>query len=226
MSETVKIYTGAIYLIRNNITRKLYIGKTIQDVKKRWKEHIAASFNSQHKDYNSHFHRAIRKYGKDNWTIYTIKICSSSNLNMLNSILNRAEIYYISQFDTYHNGYNSTKGGDGVIGLKPFAGKKHTDKTKEIMSKKAKERPIVERTSEWNSNLSKAHINNQNYIDVHNKLKKTVIQIKDWIVIGEFPSAKDACIQLGLPLQSRSDIQKCCRGINKKCYNYEWKYKE
>lgn len=35
MSETVKIYTGAIYLIRNNITRKLYIGKTIQDVKKR-----------------------------------------------------------------------------------------------------------------------------------------------------------------------------------------------
>lgn len=35
MSETVKIYTGEIYLIRNNITRKLYIGKTIQGVKNR-----------------------------------------------------------------------------------------------------------------------------------------------------------------------------------------------
>ena len=218
--------TGEIYLVCSKVTGKMYIGQTCRSFDIRWKEHCTDSFNSNSISYNDHFHKAIRLYGIDNWDYKILKIFSCSSKELLKKQLNASEIKYIALYDTFKNGYNSTKGGDGVVGLKPFAGKKHTDKTKEIISKKAKERPIVERTSEWNSNLSKAHINNQNYIDVHNKLKKTVFQIKDGIIIGEFPSAKDACIQLGLPLQSRSDIQKCCRGVNKKCYNYEWKYKE
>jgi hypothetical protein len=33
--------------------------------------------------------------------------------NISNSLINEKEKYYISLYDTYHNGYNATEGGDG-----------------------------------------------------------------------------------------------------------------
>lgn len=94
---------GHIYKVTNLINNKVYIGQTIQTVQNRWYRHCGKSGISQ-AELNTHFKRAILKYGKDNFKIETIEDCDSS-------LLNEREKYYISYFDSYNNGYNSTLGG-------------------------------------------------------------------------------------------------------------------
>lgn len=55
-------------------------------------------------------HRAINKYGKTNFTIEVIEEIESTNLN-------DREKYWIEYYDSYNNGYNSTKGGQDRIKL-------------------------------------------------------------------------------------------------------------
>lgn len=52
--------------------------------------------------------RAIIKYGKENFVIEPLEKCGST-------LLNEREKYYISYFDSYRNGYNSTEGGQGRV---------------------------------------------------------------------------------------------------------------
>lgn len=56
-------------------------------------------------------HRAIKKYGKSNFTVEVIEEIDSANLN-------DRERYWIKYYNSYNNGYNSTKGGQD--GCKPF----------------------------------------------------------------------------------------------------------
>lgn len=56
--------------------------------------------------------RAILKYGKENFTIRELEKCEISKLN-------EREKYYISLYNSYNDGYNSTIGGqDGAKPLK------------------------------------------------------------------------------------------------------------
>ena len=92
-----------IYKITNNITGFSYIGKTKRSLDRRWYEHC--NYKSVQK--NIHFYNAIRKYGKDCWTIEIIEEVKNVDL------LDEREIFWIAHFNTFNNGYNSTTGGDG-----------------------------------------------------------------------------------------------------------------
>lgn len=92
---------GFIYKISNNINNKIYIGKTCSSIYKRWQKHCCA-----YTEYNWHIYRAMRKYGIENFKIEEIEKCKDENLNS-------REKYWISYYNSYHNGYNSTEGGDG-----------------------------------------------------------------------------------------------------------------
>jgi hypothetical protein len=74
----------------------------------RWKQHLVRAFTMQS---SYHFHSAIRKYGKECWdhSILHSEITSLEEANAL-------ETAYIKQYDSFHNGYNSTLGGDGTKG--------------------------------------------------------------------------------------------------------------
>lgn len=48
----------------------------------------------------------MRKYGIENFSIEELEKCSAD-------VVNDREIYWINYYDTYHNGYNATLGGDG-----------------------------------------------------------------------------------------------------------------
>lgn len=100
---------GHIYRITNILNGKVYIGQTIQEVKDRWYRHCAKKGLSK-QEMDMHIKRAILKYGKENFKVETLEDCDSS-------LLNEREIYYISYYDSYKNGYNSTPGGQG--GAKP-----------------------------------------------------------------------------------------------------------
>ncbi len=96
---------GIIYKAVNKINGKSYIGKTVQDLLIRKKQH-------EYSYDNSYFHNALKKYGVNNfnWSI----LC---NVNS-ESCLNDKEKYYIKKYRTFIdfdncNGYNMTLGGDG-----------------------------------------------------------------------------------------------------------------
>ncbi len=93
-----------IYKIENKINHHIYIGQSV-DIKKRWREHRSGAFNKNSVDYDMVIYRAIRKYGLNNFEFSIIEECSKEELN-------DKEIYWIDYYDSYKNGYNSSKGGD------------------------------------------------------------------------------------------------------------------
>lgn len=105
-------YVGYIYKCTCIINDKKYIGQTYQNYKDRWRDHIKESFCENAPGYNFHFHRAIRKYGKENFNWEIIEVINSESLDNLRKELDKLEIHYIKLYDSYHNGYNSTEGGD------------------------------------------------------------------------------------------------------------------
>lgn len=95
-----------IYKITNKITDKNYIGKTKKDLHERLHEHYKSS---KRNDTNSLLHKAIRKYGIDNFEIQLI-------VKIINEDANLNEIKYIKEYKSFSPyGYNLTKGGDGGL---------------------------------------------------------------------------------------------------------------
>ena len=93
---------GRIYKIKNNLNGKEYIGQTVYPLSYRFTNHISDAKNGR----GYAIAAAIRKYGKENFSIELIEECSEELLNDL-------EIKYIKQYNTYTpNGYNLTHGGD------------------------------------------------------------------------------------------------------------------
>lgn len=91
---------GIIYKIYNDINDKLYIGQTVQPLIRRWQAHLKDS-----KILDTHFYRAMRAYGVEHFLIEPIETVPDEQLN-------EREQYWIAYYDSYHNGYNSTIGGD------------------------------------------------------------------------------------------------------------------
>ena len=100
---------GYIYMIQNKINKKAYVGQTRQKPQDRWKDHIniAKSNSSESKRRSYAIHRAIRKYGVENFDFCILE-------EVDNYLLDQREIYWIQEKDSYHNGYNETLGGAGA----------------------------------------------------------------------------------------------------------------
>jgi group I intron endonuclease len=85
------------------ITNKSYIGFAT-NFKSRQRRHKK---DSQKDLRNYKFYNAIKKYG---WDSFVWKIIYQSKDR--NHTLNEMESYFINEYDTYNNGYNSTSGGE------------------------------------------------------------------------------------------------------------------
>lgn len=95
-----------IYKIENLINGKIYIGQSV-DIEYRFKNHKSESFNPKSNAYDTAIHRAIRKYGVDNFSFEIIEECEQDQLH-------EREIYWIDYYNSFGNGYNLTNGGEGV----------------------------------------------------------------------------------------------------------------
>lgn len=93
---------GYIYVIKNHINSKKYVGKTTRTVEIRFKEHLNNIYER-----NNCLYLAMRKYGKENFYAEELEKCD-------NEILDIREKYWIEYFDTYKQGYNETLGGEGM----------------------------------------------------------------------------------------------------------------
>lgn len=102
-----------LYLITNNINNKKYVGQTLQSkgYKKRFRDHINTAKKA--KIHLSCLHRAIVKYGAEN---FSVKLLIH---DIPESKIDFYECLWIKKLNTYyHNnqGYNMTYGGSGVKG--------------------------------------------------------------------------------------------------------------
>ena len=95
---------GKIYKIYNDINNKLYIGKTLSTIEERFKQHCHDK--TLRKCEKRPLYNAMNKYGEEHFHIELIEECDID-------LLSQRECYWIEFYDTYHNGYNATKGGDG-----------------------------------------------------------------------------------------------------------------
>lgn len=93
----------SIYCFTNKVNNKSYIGLT-SNLKARKYAHIKSALSGKR---NSSFHRAMKKYGVENFSLTILETCQSLKE------ANQAETLYISLFETKSpNGYNLTGGGD------------------------------------------------------------------------------------------------------------------
>lgn len=100
---------GIIYKATNQLNNLSYIGQTVTSLNQRKHGHISCAKLRP----ESYFHRAIRKYGSENfeWEIIDYGIDCDD--------LNQKEIYWISHYNTYKGeGYNMVIGGNSNKGFK------------------------------------------------------------------------------------------------------------
>lgn len=103
------MFNGRIYCITCLANGKLYIGQTVKPIEKRWKHHIKyAQSGCQYK-----LHRAIRKYGVENFTVEEVMWVEADDRQVLNSKLDFLERFFIKRFNIRYDGFNMTDGGEG-----------------------------------------------------------------------------------------------------------------
>lgn len=123
-----------VYVIENKLNGKKYIGSTERELKIRWQRHLAKANEGS----LCSLHKAIRKYGRDNFDIRMLAEYPTREAMLA------GEIEYVTHFDTYKskNGYNDTPGGDGG---NTNGGKTFSDEWKTNMSKSAAGKPQISR---------------------------------------------------------------------------------
>lgn len=111
-----KNLTG-IYIIRNNINNKVYIGQST-DIKRRWQEHLRSAQPDKYaiksiRDSKTPIHLAMQKYGIKNFQISILENCCKEELN-------EKERFWIEKFQSTNKniGYNILKGGQDSLGVK------------------------------------------------------------------------------------------------------------
>lgn len=119
-----------IYKITNIQNNKVYIGQTIRPIEQRFQRHINDALNNI---IDTHFARAIRKYGKENFTIEQIDTAQSQNE------LNQKEQYWIRYYNSVNDGYNET---DAIYKCGGNTYQSKTEKEMEVIKEKIRQTKI------------------------------------------------------------------------------------
>lgn len=205
---------GNIYLIKNTINNKIYVGQTMRPVEERFKEHLRKSDSI-----DTHLYRAMRKYGKENFYYEVIED------NLPYSTLLIQEQYWIEHYDSYNNGYNETVGGEGYL--------KYTDEQILSLWNKGLNCTQIANTlksdcghiSKRLTTLGVSHADKINRIQEENFKREydPVLQLtKDGQLIKEWNTATEIERETGM---LRSNIKSCCNGKLKTAYGFVWKRK-
>ena len=200
---------GSLYVIRNSVNTKVYVGKTYKQINSRFAEHLREAKNG---DKTRPLHRAINAHGYDK---FHIELIGQYEVGALEE----KEVEYISLYNSYNNGYNATLGGDG---------RRYLSVTDE---------EIIQ-TYEISVNLTdtaaKLHIDpktvktvlESNNIGIKSRIKKSVTKPVTLLDINErFNSAED-CAQFLIDSDiSEASLVRTIIGIQRVCQGIRHTYK-
>lgn len=91
---------GIIYLAKNKISSKSYVGQTIRTLEIRKEEHFKNTTKGNYK-----FSNALKKYPTDSWEWSILAEVPIEELD-------KTEAFFIRDLDTFKNGYNTLNGED------------------------------------------------------------------------------------------------------------------
>ena len=142
-----------IYMHKNKINGKIYIGQTCQKPEYRWN-------NGKNYINCSYFYKAIQKYGWDNFE----HIILEENLTLEQA--NEKEEYYIKLYNSINpeKGYNLQKGGNNkevseltkekcrLHALNLWANEEHKQKMSEIMKQKWQDPEYIKKQQDFHKN--------------------------------------------------------------------------
>lgn len=206
-----------IYKIENLINGKKYIGKTeLPDPQDRWYEHKKAA-TRQHEQTRA-LYRALNKYGIDNFLFEVIESDVS-----VEELANR-EIFWIDYYNSYHEGYNETLGGDGCSYL---------CLPEDEICKYYLQRKSIHATADYFGHdfltIKKVLIKNGIHFYTPQEIQKltackAVMQLDKETeeIIKVFPSIQAAENATG----NSKHISQVCNGKRKSAAGYKWKYVE
>lgn len=216
-----------IYKIENLINHKIYIGQSIE-IEKRWQKHLSAKDDFV-------IHRALHKYGKENFSFQIIEEC-----NLLD--LDEKEKYWITYYNSLvPNGYNMIQGGSNGAGF--AKGKKVLQYSlkgeflEEYSS--ANQASLITGIDHWSicaccrGEYQQAGGYQWKYSEDKEKEIKTIkkrtnyevlqIDVKTDEIIQEFSSIKEAAAKTNI---ANSTICNVCNGKGKTAGGFKWKYKK
>lgn len=206
-----------VYKITNKINNKVYIGITSKGISARWKEHL---WNAEH-GCPFKLHNALRKYGKENFTIELIDFCNSWEE------LTEKEKFYIAQYKSTEDefGYNLTEGGDGTFG------RKHSEETKEKIRQKAIGREVSDETKQKLSEAGKIRTEGREIYwssgEIGKNRRKPILQYtKEGNFIKEFDGVNLASKETGIGATNIISALKHRNITESKKNPYIWVYKE
>jgi group I intron endonuclease len=216
-----------IYKIENLINHKIYIGQSVE-IEKRWQKHLSAKDDFV-------IHRALHKYGKENFSFQIIEEC-----NLLD--LDKKEKYWITYYNSLvPNGYNMIQGGSNGAGF--AKGKKvlQYSLNGEFLEKysSANQASLITGIDHWSicaccrGEYRQAGGYQWKYSEDKEKEIKSIkkrtnyevlqIDVKTDEIIQEFSSIKEATAKTNI---ASSTICNVCNGKGKTAGGFKWKYKK
>ena len=202
-----------IYKITNDVNGKVYIGKTLRSVEKRWKEHLQAY--KRERTEKRPLYRAINKYGIEHFRIETIEECSDE-------IVEEREAFWIKEYNSFgKDGYNATTGGDG----KPFV---HRELILLLWLGDMKPKAIHSLTGYAGTTIRtvlKSYGITDKEIQRRGRVNQSPVAMYslNGEHIKDFKSISEACRNVNVNPRY-NHIGNVCEGKRKTAYGYKWKY--
>ena len=208
---------GYIYVIKNDVNDKIYVGKTTDTLSNRFSKHCWEAINQPQK--TSPLHSAMAKYGVNHFFIRLLEECE-------NSLLSEREIYWIDKLNLYldkNKGYNGSRGGEGNL-------KYSSQEIISLWNQGYNQTQIAQKLGCERHTIKKYLEGADISLEERQKHKlgnaaRAVCQIDKTTkeIIAEYPSATEAAKETG---SIASGISMVCNGKRKTHNNYIWKYKE
>ena len=122
--------------------------------------------NKNHINYYCDFYKALRKFGFENFEFKIIEECNPDELN-------NKEIYWVNFYNSYHNGYNMTPGGDFNPSKVPEIVKKRTQKllNDPEINKKLASRGAAKISEDDVKNIRTLYAQNKTFAEVYELYK-------------------------------------------------------
>lgn len=210
---------GKIYKIYNDINDKVYIGKTVGTLEERFNQHKKDSVRTHCE--KRPLYNAINKYGIEHFFIELIEECELKDLSI-------REIYWIEQYQSYINGYNATRGGDGKV---LYDYELIVELYEEGLTGKEISELLQCDTKVITNALRSANINSYNNM-IKNFSKGVIAYDKDHNFIAQFDSESDAArwlIQEGIAKTDSiknvgNALGRVARGQRQTAYKMYWEF--